>query len=256
MAATLRLGTPTAALPISDLISRTNAPPDTTAIRIACPYVSLAGLETLLGCETGHSWIDDYRSEWIVGIHHGITEPAALERVLGKAQARLRLFSPTRALSRTSLVVKPHLHAKIVVLCTNNHALHKALVGSANLTCAAIGPGPRNYEAAICAEATFFVASDSEAFRLWWRTLWRRSLVVTSQLVSRYAALRERYMRDHPDRAHDFDPPTRVALRSARFLWIHAGAMSGPPAHRHQIEFAEGPGSLLSRTTERQHDQD
>src|SRR4051794_37714298 len=27
-------------------------------------------------------------------------------------------------------------------------------------------------------------------------------------------------------------------IREARHLWIEAGAMSGPPAHRHQVEFA------------------
>jgi hypothetical protein len=29
-----------------------------------------------------------------------------------------------------------------------------------------------------------------------------------------------------------------VAISDATYLWIEAGAMSGPPAHRHQIEFA------------------
>jgi hypothetical protein len=29
-----------------------------------------------------------------------------------------------------------------------------------------------------------------------------------------------------------------MSIRNADFFWIEAGAMSGPPAHRHQIEFA------------------
>lgn len=29
-----------------------------------------------------------------------------------------------------------------------------------------------------------------------------------------------------------------MTIRTAEFFWIEAGAMSGPPAHRHQIEFA------------------
>ncbi|MGC1685904.1 MAG: hypothetical protein WA734_09820 [Candidatus Acidiferrales bacterium] len=100
-----------------------------------------------------------------------------------------------------------------------------------------MGPRAQNFEVGISYETP--TDADSNAFNRWWNDIIRAGIPVTPQQIEQYANLRQRYLTVYPDRLDDLDAPARLDIRNARNLWIECGAMSGPPEHRHQIEFAE-----------------
>lgn len=186
----------------------------------------------------GSQAFHDYRSEWIIGIDHGVSEPRALTTILNWQRATLRLFCPGGRLSINSLRASPRLHAKVIALVNrgNGRAVWVAAT-SANITSAAMGPGARNYEIGIRQET--LEGADTLLFNRWWGEVARAGIVATAEIIQRYANLRQRYLMATPDRLDDLDPPAYADIRNARYLWVEAGAMSGPPEYRHQIEFAE-----------------
>lgn len=206
--------------------------------RVACAYLNQAGLETMSSqFLRGQNVFQIYRSEWVVGIDHGISEPRALTTILNWGPATLRLFCPSGRLNAATLRGTPRLHAKVIALVDGNGHLASMSLGSANITGAAMGSNARNYEIGISYEAP--VDRDSRLFALWWTEIVRRGVRATPHIIGRYADLRQRYLMAFPNLLDELDPPAPVDIRNARYLWIEAGAMSGPPEHRHQIEFAE-----------------
>jgi hypothetical protein len=236
----LRCGTPSVPVDAGGLLAIADHPPATFGLRIACAYLSRPGLETLTTAAAGH--FDNfvhYGSEWIIGLDNGMTEPRALTTILGIPRARLRLFCPRGALSMAALRSAPRLHAKLLAVSNlRTRVVESVFAGSANFTGAALGPGASNYEVNIYI-AENVPAIDSESFNQWWHEIRGQSIPGNPGTVRRYAEFRERYLRTYPDRMDDLESPDEPEISRARFLWIEAGAMSGPPGHRHQIEFAE-----------------
>jgi len=235
----LRCGSPALPYSVQDILNPDRHAPDRLIFRIACAYLSQAGLETIISqLLPGRNAFEEYRSDWVIGIDHGLTEPRALITILRWRSATLHLFCPSRRLNAGALRSTPRLHAKLIAL-TDRDADQVMWIasGSANITGAAMGPNARNYEVGVAYSSP--VEPECRAFSQWWREVRRQALPTTTEIVNRYASLRERYLISVPDRLDDVDPPARLSIRNAMHLWIEAGAMSGPPEHRHQIEFAE-----------------
>jgi hypothetical protein len=243
---TLRCGTPRVPFDAGGLLDVHAHPPDTFCLRIACAYLSQSGLDTLVNTAAGtREQFFQYASEWIVGLDHGVTEPRALESISRNPNASLRLFCARGNLSRLTLRSAPKLHAKVVAVTERAaNVVESVLAGSANFTGAALGPGGLNYEAGIYLSG-HIAGNESEEFNRWWRELRRRSLAADAPMIERYAELRHEYLRAFPERMDDLEGPDHPEIRNARFFWIEAGAMSGPPEHRHQIEFAQELASFF-----------
>ena len=207
-------------------------------VRLAFPYVTGSGLDAFI--QTSPPWDVSTPSEWIIGVHEGLTEPVALERILGLPGAELRLFLPRPTLSRAALVATPRIHAKVVLVGPRRADVPASMVvGSANLTGAALGPHPLNYELGASLQPGELRRADAVRVARWWREVVAMSQVADASAVKRYAALRDAFHRQFPHVLMAADPPSIEDIRSARYLWVHTGAMMGPPQHRHQIEFAE-----------------
>jgi len=237
--AMLRCGTPAAPYSVQGFLDPAQHTTENSVLRIACAYLSQTGLDTIASqLLPGGNAFQDYRSEWVIGIDHGLSEPRALTTILNWQRATLRLFCPGRRLNANALKGKPRLHAKVVALIRHDDGRISWMVpGSANITGAAMGPGAQNFEMGVGYSDP--IEADSQLFHRWWREVARAGINATGEIISRYASLRQHYLTAVPDRLDDLDPPAHVDIRNAQHLWIEAGAMSGPPEHRHQVEFAE-----------------
>ena len=207
-------------------------------VRLTFPYATRSGLDALI--RTTPPWDTTTPSKWVIGIHEGLTEPAALRRILDLPAAELRLFVPTRTLNRAALVATPRIHAKVVLVGPRRaHLPASMVVGSANLTGAALGPRPLNYELGASLRPGELRRADATRIARWWRQIVAMSRVADATVINRYATLRNAFHTQFPDILTAADPPSIEDISSARYLWVHTGAMMGPPQHRHQIEFAE-----------------
>src|SRR2546421_10484522 len=69
-------------------------------LRVAMAYATYSGVSRLFdqlgqGCDP-----PPFTSEWIIGIHNGITEPRALTELLRKDRATALIFTPNRSVNR------------------------------------------------------------------------------------------------------------------------------------------------------------
>ena len=241
----LRLGEATNAL-----LSSCDGP---LRLNIGCPFVSRAGIE-LLALPIAPSTWEKAEKRWIVGLHQGITEPAALRDILNLGNSSARIFAGGPKLDTRALLGTPIFHAKMLALESgsgNARRLTGALVSSANLTRAALGDhAPTcNFEAG--AQIQNISATEATAWREWWLDAWKIGLPLTAELIDHYDRLRDGFLRRNPDVEALLDPPSLAQLETAEGFWIEAGAMSG--GSRNQVEFSEdlasffGPPATKSR---------
>ena len=232
-------GAPSAAFPLAVTLKSVLLARRTPAVmRLGFPYVSSAGLEALMreldACEI---W-EQGDKFWLVGIHQGVTEPAALRRLGGLAASEVRVFSATGDMSQRALRGRPMFHAKVVGVepppaRKQPAPLEALIVSSANLTGAAIGSRHTNYEAGAVLHDLGDVTST--AWYNWWRSAWDAAIPLSNNLIDRYAELREAFIRSNPVILEIADPPSTQTLKNANTFWIEAGAMSG--GSRNQVEF-------------------
>jgi hypothetical protein len=207
-------------------------------MRVAIAYLTYGGLIPLLDNFRGHLDLSSARTEWIVGIHNGITEPRALQAVLAMRNARIRLFSPTRDISRKALMVAPRMHAKLIAATDQTRGQWVSLlVGSANLTSATASNRAVNFEAG----ATLWgadVGRAGDAFERWWRAVSAFCIRGDEPTIKKYAALRERFLvrAVKPIDVLDLDPPHPDDVRQSRFFWLDAGDMSGGNDERYRYQ--------------------
>lgn len=205
-------------------------------VSIICPYVSHAGLESLSAALPGQL-IERANCKWIVGIDSGLTEPSALCSIMQKYTNRSFLFLPSKRIVASSLESRPRLHAKVVAVTrAGSGQVSHLVVGSANITRAAIGPLASNYEAvATIADASRVISRD---FFAWQKSVLSQCVPLTNARIRQYAKVRDGFLRQNRAIYSLLDPPAPKNIRDARCLWMECGQMSGPPGHRHQIEFS------------------
>jgi len=205
--------------------------------RLGFAYVSVSGLEVLLRELNAIKQWENTRKRWILGLHHGITEPTAIARLRSLSRSEVRLFvGDSNRLTANCLNAGQHFHAK--VLCVERGRKPNPtclLASSANLTGAALGATARNYEAGTVLFRDAIERSSITEFDRWWRSAWHASIGVSDDVLRRYAQFRDQFLNRNPDTLSDLDPPSLENLTAATTLWIESGAMSG--GSRNQVEF-------------------
>lgn len=232
------LGKPGAPLGLGRVLSHAYARAGAASVvRFGFAYVSYSGLDTLLSeLSDTPNWRDS-RKEWIVGLHHGITEPNALERICRLPNCSVRVFAGANRLSMAGLTVGQLFHAKLVWLTSGSIRRRPICVvaSSANMTGAALGHEARNYEAGLALFGSAVSGAHLVGLEKWWDEARRASLSATHAVLDQYAELRSRFLQRNPDSLAGIDPPSLSQLQSSKTLWIEAGAMSG--GSRNQVEF-------------------
>jgi HKD family nuclease len=212
---------------------------DKPTARIGFAYASNLGLEALLSrLDTIPNWRVTTK-EWIIGLHHGITEPVALERICALPNCRLRVFTGDGRLSYNSLRSGRLFHAKVVCIASGRGQTatpNGFIVSSANLTGAALSSGARNYELGLALFSSSFSQGQFVQFQKWWSLAWNASVDYTQTILNRYSQLRDQFLTRNPDSLVDLDPPSVPQISAASTLWIESGAMSG--GSRNQVEFS------------------
>jgi len=176
---------------------------------------------------------------FIIGVHHAITEPAALSSLCRLPKAEVRAFVPRGRLSLASFDATPVFHPKVLaVSAQQGQRLTLLQAGSMNMTAAAVSASPQNYEFAIGLVAEGgIVREHAQRFEEWWSAIWSASQRIDSRFVNRYAALREQALEENPLLRSAI--PTPPSIAASKNFFIEVGAGSGPPGRRHQIEFPE-----------------
>lgn len=175
------------------------------------------------------------RKDWLVGVYHGITEPAAVRRLRALPNSSVRLFLGGRTVSLKGIASGPAFHAKVISFSElADDALSCLITSSANLTGAALGAHPSNYEGALALSGAIDPAVEGDFYR-WWSTAWGRSIKASDDVVKAYARYRSEFLLRNPDAISGLDQPGLCGVGDASALWIDAGAMSG--GSRNQVEF-------------------
>lgn len=207
---------------------------------MAFAYVSLAGLEAAIVPLEVLPEHRQMRKRWVVGLHNGITEPAALEQIYTSPNTRARVYLPPGKLTYKSLLDRRKLHAKSVCLYAPGQALF--VCSSANMTSAAVGPDCTNFEAGIAVSLGRQPAASLAAeHRRWFGALWQHSVPLTDSFIEDYAVLRRKALAQNPFLLTQVDDHPESTIGDRECLWIEAGSMSG--GDRNQVEF----GPLLAR---------
>lgn len=225
-----------------------------SVVKVGFAYATLGGVDRLQAVMAACQNWSRVRKQFLIGLHHGITEPAALEQLRGISGAEVRVTIPGNRLSAGSLVVKPMFHAKIMAVTGHDGRIVKFLhAGSANLTSSGVGLRPQNHEFSVAVSASDADGVDTaEYFAQWWTRLWRSAVAVDSSLIRRYAQVRRGFLRQYPILRSVSDPPERIG--TARAFFCEVGAASGPPGMRHQVEFPRSLARFFGRVVRRRRD--
>ena len=199
--------------------------------RCAFAYASLAGISESIGPVLCHQEFANIGKKWILGIHNGITEPAAIESLAGHSNSSVRLFSPTGAMNEAALFGREKFHPKVICLTGGPKSL--IIIGSANLTRAAVGSASSNYEAGTQIKTN--QRSFESQFRRWFGRAWRESIIATPTIIEKYSRIRQKFLGAHKLATFNLDDVPLDAIGKRDHLWIETGAMSG--GDRNQIEF-------------------
>jgi HKD family nuclease len=199
--------------------------------RCVFAYASLAGISESIGPVLFHQEFASIGKKWILGIHNGITEPAAIESLAGHSNSSVRLFSPTGKMNEAALFGREKFHPKAICLTGGPKSL--IIIGSANLTRAAIGSASLNFEAGTQIKTN--QRSFETQFRSWFERAWRESIIATPRIIEKYSRIRQSFLSAHKLAAFNLDDVPLDAIGKRAHLWIETGAMSG--GDRNQIEF-------------------
>ncbi|WP_146228140.1 phospholipase D family protein [Micromonospora sp. S4605] len=205
-------------------------------VRAGFAYVTRSGATDLIGAmELSPQW-RGARKRWLVGVHHAISEPAAIDALAALPNSQVRLAVCGESI-RAAIIGRSIFHAKVVAVgFSGTSKISSIFAGSANLTSSAMGTSARNYEAGLFWGAKV-PKSEAQTFNQWWDMAWSQALRATSANLDTYISERERFLRSNPDIILGTIAAAPEAVASARMLWIEAGEMSG--GARNQIEFGE-----------------
>ncbi len=212
---------------------------DNAIVRGGFAYASLGGVQRFLSIvESKESW-RHVRKEFLIGIHHAISEPSALETLRKVPHAQVRAFVPRGRLSIGVFDAMPVFHPKVLAISGADGGRVSFLqAGSANMTVSAIGAQPKNYEFSVACQAEGPESVDSkDDFNTWWSAVWDQSREVDRDFIRQYAKLRHGVLEQNPILRSAAETPQSIA--EAEYFFLEVGAGSGPPESRHQVEFPE-----------------
>jgi hypothetical protein len=208
-------------------------------IRLGFALAKRSGVDALQSAVTDERSWNRARKEWLIGTQFALTEPEALHQLRDIQSSFVRLHGWRHASgpSRRTLFGVGSFHGKVIAAGeTDATRVRSLLIGSANLTGAALGSVPMNYEAGIAVNGAV-PRSLIVPFNDWWRRAWTESIELTHALIDEYARAREDVLAENPDLQRYVEASARQGPVFGSSLWIEAGAMSG--GSRNQIEFSE-----------------
>lgn len=194
-------------------------------MRAGFAYATRAGVEELLDSLHNVANWDSASKLWLIGVHHGITEPVAINMLVALPNSTVRLATCGLPLGRA---IKGAIvfHAKVISVEEGlTHEMTTLIAGSANLTAAAIGRRTRNFEAGITWDSPI-EARIAQRFDSWWQDVWKSGARATPEKISNYVEQRANFLYRNPDILLDVSPHGVDAVAEAWLLWIEAGAMS------------------------------
>lgn len=156
-------------------------------VRVAMAYVSIAGVRALL---SAFSERKVRQSQWLLGLDDTITQPGAIELLIGLEGAELRVAS----LADSSL----RFHPKVCHFqSSSGEGKDILMIGSANLTSTALAG---NSEAVVFLEGQS--TTDKRLFAQMWKDLWSQGHQPTATELATYKSqyeatrkLKERFRR-------------------------------------------------------------
>jgi hypothetical protein len=209
-------------------------------IRLGFALAKESGVDALASALPDESEWNRARKEWLIGSQFALTEPEALHRLCDMPTSVVRLhgWRPASAPNRQAMFGVGSFHGKVVAAGGTNVSRVTALfVGSANLTGAALGSVPMNYEATVTLTSGTVARSIISPFNDWWKRAWHESVELSHLLVDEYARARAIVLEQNPDLQRFAEASAREGPEFGSNLWIEAGAMSG--GARNQIEFSQ-----------------
>lgn len=221
-------------------------------IRGAFAYATSDGVRNLIDrLSSGSGW-NSASKRLLVGVHNAITEPAAMRELRKIEQAEIRTFVPGGKLTPRALAMAPVFHPKVLALMSSR-GLVAIQAGSPNLSKAAIGQKPTNYEFALSLSAINASPLDTGGeFDNWWTNIWNRSRVTDNKFIQQYAKLRQHLLDKNPILRTITEVPETV--RDAQHFFLEVGAGSGPPHKRHQVEFPESLAEFFGEVSHSRRD--
>lgn len=209
-------------------------------LRFGFAYATSLGAEALVrALNSAPAWADSDK-EWIVSVHHGITEPAAVRTLNGLPRSRVHLHCGAPGSVSKSSLFRPPFHAKLASVSTTNKQLVAVWTGSPNLTGAALSPQALNFEAGLAVvqpPVSSTLVAIGGRLTEWWKQALESAVLVTDPVLNKYAELREQLIASNPRFYAQIDPVPLTQIEKATTLWIEAGAMSG--GSRNQVEFSQ-----------------
>lgn len=216
-------------------------------------FATLGGVQDFLKRTTPLANWDPTPKQFLIGLHHGITEPSALSLLDKIPNSTTRVFIPGGRLNLAALYAKPVYHPKVLALEAPGGALCFLQAGSANLTSSAIGESPKNHEFSVATEAERETSIDPEnTFRSWWSAIWNASREIEPALIAKYGELRLEVLKRNPILRTTVAAPESIS--TATHFFCEVGAGSGPPGFRHQIEFPESLARFFGRPVRHRRD--
>jgi hypothetical protein len=209
-------------------------------MRLGFAFAKESGLDALTAAIPDLPTWDRAQKEWVIGTQFGLTEPSALRRIcdMPGSAARLHGLRPGARRDGRGMFTAGNFHAKIIAVGGSNASRISGLMaGSANLSGAALGAVPLNYEAGLSLPDQAITPALVVAFNNWWERAWREAVPITASVIAAYSEAREKILATNPDLARLAKASSRGGAALASTLWIEAGAMSG--GARNQVEFSE-----------------
>ena len=195
--------------------------------RIAAAYVTVSGVRSLLDVVRGTAVLTS--SQWIVGLDDALTQPGAIELLSALENSEVRVAGIRYTGHR--------FHPKLFQFSESSTVNAGLLVGSSNLTKAALSTNVEAGVSVICDTAEEF-----ERIQQVWTKLWGCGQALTLQLLERYKeeyrisrANREAVARKAGRRILDDDEGT-VDPALATICWIEVGNITGFQAEQLEIK--------------------
>lgn len=207
-------------------------------VRVVCPYVTSSGLTSLFD-NREQGWASQCDSEWVVGLNQGITESDALRELLTEREnISTRIFLPEESVSSYAMYSDPQIHAKGYIIETDKK--ESVISGSANITDAAIGSSPSNYELGSINRS--LSEEDKSALSEWWHDIRGRSVELTEEIIQKYSDVTssDRFSSD----GSTAQSTQRAPIETSRFLWIYTGDLSS--GSRHQLDLKRELAAFFS----------
>jgi len=205
--------------PLLSLITEEITSKKYTRISACAAYASFRGVVLV---RTALSRAETPRFRWLFGLDDYITDPQALKVAAGTyhAQTRTVAVAPGR-----------RFHAKVYLLDNSDTECASLIVGSANLTAAAL---TKNCEGYVLVRAE--TAEEVVTLRNYWELFWRMGVPSTKDLVSQYEEKYKTRQFHEPEVEEERSDKPRTSktaklvkesLRSSRLAWIEFGSNTG-----------------------------